>query len=266
MTAHSDLQLREISASRPCALAQSEDRRFQYYTRPRLCYTQIGADYGLIVNSVPKSGSVWMITLLSHLFDLPRENPPHLHHMADIRDASCDLPVLGVVALARDFRDVVVSWFHETKRNDLRAGYTSPRYPTVEAFYSEHLLGYLHCEPRFDCGNLTAWLDFVTANSFPLIRYEDLQTDPCKELRKLMTFWKIDIDDDRIKATAKECNVSKMTNTVQQIGGMVEQAVAHGHLHQGRTGCWRDELPDKVAQDIAVRFEEFQARLGYCAN
>ncbi|KKL67103.1 hypothetical protein LCGC14_2138350, partial [marine sediment metagenome] len=188
---------------RPCVLAQDEASRFALYTAERVPVSAVAPGDRLIVNSVPKSGSAWVIAMLGTLFGRSADHAPELVHVGDIRTASRGGPVFGVVVLVRDMRDVVLSWFHETRRNDLRAGFHAPRYPTVEAFYHEHLLGLMHSQPRFDHGPMTAWLDDVTAQGFPLIRYEDLSTDPQSCLTKLANFWKVDVPPERIADAVK---------------------------------------------------------------
>jgi len=246
-----------------CALDAGEDARFERFRARPLPGSQVGDGHPMIVNSLPKSGSVWMCAMLRHLFGLSREGNPAILHVGDIRDTEVRRPVFGVVVLVRDLRDVVVSWYRETQRNDLRAGFAQPRYPTVEAFYFEFLLGFLRGEPRFEHGRLSDWLDLVTFRGFPLIRYEDLVGDPQAGLRKVMTFWKVEVSDGDIAATAAALEFDRMPATARTMGGTIAEAVAGGHLDTGRTGRWTDEMPDRVAADIDRRFGDFQGRLGY---
>ncbi|MGB1261358.1 MAG: sulfotransferase domain-containing protein [Cognaticolwellia sp.] len=245
------------------ALSDLETDKFGFYLRETIAGSQININHLMVVNSLPKSGSVWFMAMLRHLFDLSDDKNPQLVHVSNINELVSSKPVFGVVVLVRDLRDVVLSWFNETLRNDIRAGFTNPRYPTVEAFYFEHLIGFLNSEDRFENGQLTNWLDFITSRGFPLIRYEDMCDNPELALRKIMTFWKIDISDDDIARTANELTFENMGKVTANMDGFIQNIVATGHLHKGQVGRWKRELPPRVSEDISKRFGEFQARLGY---
>ena len=246
-----------------CALDPAEDALFARYTAAPLSKTDIQSGYKMVVNSFPKSGSVWLVAMLNHLFGQSQANNLQILHVGDLRDARQEGPVFAVVALVRDLRDVVLSWHHETLRNDVRAGFSEPRYPTVEQFYFEHLIGFIQSEKRFEHGRLTEWLDFVTGRGFPLIRYEDMHHDPSSALRKIMNFWKVTVSDEDILQTVDALRFDRMGEVAEGMGGLIGETVANGHLHRGEVGRWRAELPERVLADIAQRFGEFQARLGY---
>lgn len=251
------------TSSFTCALCEAQPQRFERYIDTPVKREEIGSDHIVIVNSLPKSGSIWVVAMLRHLLRLDIDDNPRVLHVADVWDAAKNGPVFGVVVLVRDLRDVVLSWHDETIRNDARAGFLRPRYPTVEAFYFEHLIGFLQSERRYKYGRLTDWIDLMTARGFPLIRYEDMRRDPSEALRKIMTFWKVIASDKEIRATVEALEFDKMREAAEAMGGMIGEAVANGHLHRGEVGRWKDELPEPVLADIARRFGDFQARLGY---
>ena len=245
------------------ALDSNSSALFQRFVQPPIPKNDVGGSHRMIVNSLPKSGSVWLAAMLQYLFDQRQVNNPQILHVSELRDAGRDGPIFAVVVLVRDLRDIVLSWHHETLRNDVRAGFSEPRYPTVEQFYFEHLIGFLQSERRFENGRLTEWLDFVTGRGFPLIRYEDMHHDPCAALRKIMNFWKVIVSDEDILQTVDALRFDRMGEVAAGMGGLIGETVANGHLHRGEVGRWRAELPERVAADIAQRFGEFQARLGY---
>lgn len=234
---------------------------FEAYIRPRISPADIPREAVFIVNSVPKSGSVWMIEMLAHLLQLDPGDRFVLSHVTDVHADIASNPALGTVALVRDLRDVVVSWFHETLRADRAAGFAAPRYPTIDAFYFEMLLGLLRLSPRFGHGRLEEWLDFVTGSGLPLVRYEDLLADTAASLRKVLRFWKIDVSAAAIERTAA-------LHTYDAARTAVSPALIHGplsaaHRRKAVAGVWREELPEPVLRDITERFGGFQARLGY---
>lgn len=246
-----------------CALNDLETAKFHFYLKDTISVSDMNIDHLMVVNSLPKSGSVWLMAMLSDLFSHSNDTNPLLVHVSDINKLATSKPIFGVVVLVRDLRDVVLSWYNETLRNDKRAGFINPRYPTVEAFYFEHLIGFLNNENRYENGQLTNWLDFVTARGFPLIRYEDMRFNPAYALRKTMTFWKIDVSDDQIAKTVEKLTFENMNKVSGNMNGFIKNIVATGHLHKGQVGRWQYELPRRVSDDIMTRFGEFQARLGY---
>lgn len=234
---------------------------FEAYTRPRISPCEIPSDRVFIVNSVPKSGTVWMVEMLSHLLDLDPGDHFVLSHVADVHADIAGHNVLGAVALVRDLRDVVVSWYHETLRADRAAGFAVPRYPTINAFYFEMLLGFLRLSPRFAYGRLEEWLDFVTGSGLPLLRYEDLLADTRASLRKVLHFWKIDVPAKAIERTVAVHTFDAVPAAVSP--ALINGSLAGAHRRKGVAGAWREEMPDVVLRDIAERFSGFQSRLGY---
>ncbi|MQX38096.1 sulfotransferase domain-containing protein [Roseospira navarrensis] len=251
------------SAPAPLPPFPADGPCYARYTAPVLPVEAIPPDRLFIVNTLPKSGTVWMVAMLSHLLGRPAGERVLLSHVADLAEDLDRPQVHGAVVMVRDLRDVVVSWFHETLRSDARAGFEAARFPTVEAFYFEHLLGLLRTRARFAEGRFETWLDAATARGFPLLRYEDTRADPAAALRKVMTAWKITVPDAEIAATVAAHRFEAMADTARRTGGPVAEAVAAGHLRRGRPGGWREDLPDSVQADIARRFGAFQERLGY---
>ncbi|MCT4334398.1 sulfotransferase domain-containing protein [Paracoccus sp. YLB-12] len=223
---------------------------------------QIPAEWSFVINSMPKSGTLWVAAMLSAA--LP-ENAQTRVNFSHACDGPSELTAHGIrcVVLVRDLRDIVVSWFHETRRNDLRAGYDVPRFASVETFYFEHLLGLLRTSPRFGQGNLEPWLDFVSARAFPILRFEDLLARPEKSLAKVMTFWKIRIPSEKIVKIAKAHHFETMARARGGGSVPVERWISEGHLHRGRCGDWRSEMSGRVERDISARFAIYQERLGY---
>lgn len=234
---------------------------FEAYTRPSISVAEIPRDGVFIVNSVPKSGTVWMVEMLSDLLRLDPGRHFVLSHVADVHADIAQHRVLGTVALVRDLRDVVVSWFHETLRADRAAGFAAARYPTIDAFYFEMLLGYLRLSPRFGYGRLEEWLDFVTGSGLPLVRYEDLLADAGAALHKILRFWKIDMPATAIERTAALHAYDASLRAVSP--ALINGLLAAGHRRKGVAGAWQEEMSEAVLRDISERFGAFQARLGY---
>jgi hypothetical protein len=240
-----------------------EEADFVRYVAPPMSLADLGSRFRVTVNSVPKSGTVWMAAMLAHLLGLDVDRQVVLTHVNDIRAGRLDPDLQGTVVVVRDLRDVVVSWHHELVRSDARCGFPGPRYPTAEAFYFEHFIGLVRSSPRYAHGRLEEWLDYVTGRGYPLVRYEDMMADPSAALGKVLRFWKIDVPAEAIVETAAAHAFARMPATVARTPGFVRRMVQAGHLRRGVVGSWRDELPAAVQDDIASRFGEYQSRGGY---
>jgi len=216
-----------------------------------------------VVNSMPKSGTLWMMAMLEGLLGVKAKEQITLSH---VRDIETDWPKRnnhGAVTLVRDLRDVVVSWFHHMCRSDLQNGFASPRYPTIEEFYFEYFIGELAANPRYYSGDLGRWLDFVSKQTFPIVKYESLVVDTQSALRKVMNFWKVTTSDRLLAEVVRNYSFANMRRTVSTQTGYVSDALAAGHMRLGKTGSWENELPAEIADDINQRFSCYQTRLRY---
>ena len=216
-----------------------------------------------IVNSMPKSGTVWMTAMLEDLLGIHAQEQITVSHVADLEDDWSKENNHGAVTLVRDLRDVVVSWFHDTARADRALGFAAPRYPNITAFYHELFVGTLLGTRRFYFGNLEQWLNLVSAHYIPLIRYEDMLADTEACLRKVMTFWRVEVSSAVIHQVVTDHAFASMREHLGNRRGFVVDMVNQGHLRQGRAGSWRDELPEDIADDVNQRFAGYQRRLGY---
>lgn len=242
---------------------EADQTAFERYVAPAISRRTIDPHHRFVVNSVPKSGTVWMMAMLAHLLQIDLDSQVCVSHVCDVAEFWSDPSVLGTVTVVRDMRDVVISWFHEVARDDCRAGFAAPRYPDVEAFYFEYLLGFLRSSPRYAHGHFEDWLDAVSARSVPIVRYEDMIVDTPAALRKVLNFWKITIPEEAISETTTACSFANIRKTAVARSRFVAGMIQSGHLRRGAVGSWREELPASVADDVMRQFGAYQARLRY---
>jgi hypothetical protein len=216
-----------------------------------------------IVNSMPKSGTMWMVAMLEELLGVRAEEQITISHVGDIEGDWNKANNHGAVALVRDIRDVVVSWFHNACRSDRELGFAEPRYPSVAAFYEEFFIGTVYGTKRFYHGDLERWLNLVAANYVPLIKYEDMVADTFACLRKVMNFWRVEVPAPVLAQAVAQYSFASMSRTLGERRGYVADMVRCGHIRRGQVASWRDEMPELVARDIAQRFAGYQRRLGY---
>jgi hypothetical protein len=240
-----------------------EDDEFRRYTADPVSPDQLPDHSLFVVNSMPKSGTVWMAAMLEDVLGLETGRRIIVCHVRDIESEWPKRNRHGAVALVRDMRDVVVSWFHQLRRFDLQNGFVAPRYPDVESFYFQYFIGQLFGRPRYYGGRFVHWLDYIGARNIPLVRYEDMVRDPFAALRKVMTFWKIAVPDAVVRDVVERYRFDRMDEAVSSGTGYVADMLCTGHLRRGRPGAWADELPPPIADDVCNRFADYQHRLRY---
>lgn len=266
----SELRHRFIRLAEPCyigpnypGLLNNKDPAFLRDTAEPLNANTIPGHTLFIVNSLPKSGTLWMMAMLEKLLGIKAHQQIVLAHVMDIETDSNKPNTHGAVMLVRDLRDVVTSWFHDLARHDMRNGFAEPRYANITEFYFNYLVGLLSASPRYAFGRLEQWLNLAACNGYPIIRYEDLLADTPGSLRKIMTFWKIRVPDKDITEVSHSLAFNNMPLTLARQEGYVADAVRSGHLRRGVVGAWKTELPAAVEDDINQRFSAYQQRLQY---
>jgi hypothetical protein len=233
------------------------------FSTERIRAKQIAPHKLFIVNSMPKSGTIWMAAMLESILGVETRKQITISHVADIESDWNKRNNHGAVALVRDMRDVVVSWFYDLQRSDARSGFEAPRYPTIEEFYWEYLIGLILCMDRYYRGNLDHWLNLLCANAIPIVKYEDMKSSPERCLKKIMNCWKVDDLGSSLKVACQEFHFDRIQDTTASERGYISDVVRSGHVRRGEVGGWKTELPARVANDIVQRFSHYQERLGY---
>ena len=171
--------------------------------------------------SYPKSGSTWLRFLLAnciseqscdftnvHLFI------PDLHFMPTSAEGDSLLRILKthfpyqpsfkrVIYLARDGRDVAVSYFyHWQKQQGGRSLKSFPEF--LECFNN----GQLDSFGRWG-EHVLSWLDGGTRDLL-LVRYEDLKSDTVGELRRVMAFLETSVTEETLFSAVERCEFKRM--------------------------------------------------------
>jgi len=240
-------------------IEESAEAFFRDVAHPR----DIRAKDRFVVNSFPKSGTIWLMTMIGKMLRVSTDRHIYLTHTADIEIATHSKNLLGSVGLVRDLRDVVWSWYHDVQRTDLQAGFHSPRYPNVSKFYFEYFLGKVYESPQFYSGNLEKWLNYLGARAIPIIRYEDLISQPEKQLQRLAHIWKFDVSETTVKQVVTATQLDTMEQNLSTNDTYISQRLKLGHVRSGTSGEWRTALPSEITNDIWQRFSGYMHRLRY---
>jgi hypothetical protein len=239
------------------------EESYDHYSRASAAPESIHSSSRFFVSSFPKSGSIWMMALISRILNVSSDRHLQLVHGADVELAYHSIGFRGGLAMVRDMRDVVVSWYHDALRSDEQSGFRYPRYPSISDFYREYFLGRILGNPQYYYGDMESWLNYLGARAIPLIRYEDLVEDTSSTMRHLLNVWKFHVGETKLNEAIAEMSFAKIQETLSSGTSYIAGRIKSGHVRKGSVGDWKKELPEPIAKDIQIRFSQYQLRLGY---
>jgi hypothetical protein len=176
---------------------------------------------------------------------------------------SFDARYRRVIYIVRDPRDVAISNYHwEMKLRSVRDGCP------MEEFV-----------PLWMSGNfwrrIGSWADHVNSwlatrkgqNGFIMMRYEDLQADPHRELVRLAEFMNVEPDPARIDLAIERSSASKMRK-MEETQGKKWVATFHTRsdkpfVRKASSGGWRAVLPPQTVAYMEERWGGMLKQLGY---
>jgi Sulfotransferase domain len=219
-------------------------------------------DAKLIVFGLPKSGNVWLVAMLCQYLSAEAIDP--VANVAAKGIGMCHLPCsnefsyrqdfLHAVYLMRDLRDVIVSYFHHTKRKEFRASFPNFHYDTMEHFYFQWFLPRIVPFHRIEVHAIE-----YAGKGVPVVRYEDLSVDPIGEFRRLLLRLGFDLDDERVQRVIDSHKLEKM-KTERRV---FDVEISPEHFRKGGWGNFREEMPAIVRKDVEARFADVIGRWGY---
>lgn len=237
----------------------------------------------VFLTSYPRSGNTWTRFLVGNLIYqnvdvnfLNVENlVPDMYKTADwvlrrlprpriLKSHECfDPRYPKVIYIVRDPRDVAVSNYHwELKLRSVRDGYA------VDNFVPEWM------NRRF-WPRIGSWEDHVNSwlstrqggDSFLLVRYEDLQQDPARELSRVARFLRLDVTPQRLKRAVDLSSAEHMREMESKQGA---KWVATTRTRQDKpfvrkatSGGWKAVLPEKTVLYMEEKWGGLMQSLGY---
>jgi hypothetical protein len=240
-------------------------------------------DDDVFITSYTRSGNTWMRFMVGNLLD--PDNPvtflnverrvPDMYKNADwaLRrlprprvlksHETFDARYRRIIYIVRDPRDVAVSNYNwEIK---LRSNPES--YP-IESSVPHWMAG--HSWPRIGswADNVNSWLATRQGHdSFLLLRYEDIQENPQRELARVAQFMSLNRDPERINQAIALSSAARMRKMEETQG---TKWVATFHTRNDKTyipnafsGGWRFALPQKTVTEIEARWGALMKQLGY---
>ena len=237
----------------------------------------------VFLTSYPRSGNTWTRFLVGNLiyqdvgvsFLNVETLVPDMYKTADwvlrrlprprvLKSHEClDPRYPKVIYIVRDPRDVAVSNYHwELKLRSVRDGYP------VEEFVPRWM-------NRGFWPRIGSWADHVNSwlstrhgsDGFLLVRYEDLQQDPARELSRAAHFLGIEATPQRL-ARAVELSSAEHMREMESKQGAKWVATTRTRqdkpfVRKATSGGWRSVLPEKTVAYMEENWGPLMQSLGY---
>ncbi|XP_046559664.1 sulfotransferase 1B1-like isoform X4 [Haliotis rubra] len=208
-----------------------------------------------------RSGTHWCYEIVNMLLSKSTASVPHTKH--DLHVESVDLETLDsrtsprvlnghmqfnrlpkqvtekrvkIIYLLRDPRDVAVSWYQLMEKNfRYRGGLSICPFPDWLKLF---------CDGELEWGS---WFDHVTSweramlqhedHPFLVVHYEDLISDPRREVIRMNEFLGTEADDEFCEEVAAACQFSNMKENKCSITQILNGETIH--YNKGHVGSWR---------------------------
>lgn len=171
-----------------------------------------------------------------------------------------------VIYIVRDPRDVAVSfYFYNLKVRVIPDGYSMDEF--VDRFVASNVVSYAD---RVGCwqDHVLSWVRLREGKlGFRLVRYEDLLSDPVKELTNLAPLLKIEPAQERIERAVRLSSASHMQSLEKKQSNQwtatkdTRQDIPF--VREAKAGGWRNKLSARAVRRIEGAWGTTMKELGY---
>lgn len=239
----------------------------------RLGIDEIRKDDTFIV-SFPKSGNTWLRFLIAHLISdrnditfrnidqlvpdiytsyqqvnhLPSPRYIKAHHSTQFADFPKTLYIV------RDYRDVLVSYYgYQQALGDFSGTFSS----FVCSLNAHHPFGSWK-------DHVYAAINFERSNPARLLflRYEDLLSEPVKELDKIISFLQITPNRSNVEVIEK-CDFPRLRELEEKQGSPFRDKSGKYFVREGKSGGWKKVFTNKEEALISEEENVLLRKLGY---
>ena len=216
-----------------------------------------------IIAGLPKSGNVWLTSLVASALGLPVSpkdgwSSVSYTHKALNKELLIDPLVFRGVVLVRDLRDVLVSLFYWLKTEDYLTYYKHGPHQIfydIESMYIEYFIR------RFCNIPIDSLVDDYVKYGWPVIKYERLCDDAFKELKRLFAIWQIEVADEMILGAVKNNDINVLRSADNT--STIDATIKYDHFRSGGYGQYKHELPEHICFDLERRYGDYLRSWGY---
>lgn len=216
----------------------------------------------VVVFGLPKSGNVWLVSMLSDYLGTDSIDP-----MADEDKTGvgmCHLPLSDVIKcrldfihgvyLIRDLRDVVVSYFHYAQTDYFKRDMPNFHYDDLESFYFEWFV------PRIaPFHGVADHANRYASAGVPVVRYERLCQDTVPEFTRLLKRLGLPLEDQRVTEVVERNRFDRLKKEGRQLNVFVPNT----HFRRGGSGSYREEMPQSVQRHLTEAYRPALLDWGY---
>ncbi|XP_072471964.1 sulfotransferase 2A1-like isoform X2 [Notamacropus eugenii] len=226
-------------------------------------------DKDVIILTYPKSGTHWMIDILSLIYskgdsswvksvpywkrspwiEFPNQSEI-IKDQSDPRIITSHLPILlfpksyftsksKMIYVARNPKDVLTSLYHF---NNQLPFYSKPS--TFEQLFVDFLQGHLNCGSWFD--HIKGWLSWRDSEKFLLLTYEELHQDLHASVKKICRFLDKKLSEEEISSVVQNASFQVMKKRIigEKEVGPVEniENLSTIIMRKGICGDWKNHF------------------------
>jgi len=240
----------------------------------------------VFIVSYPKSGNTWTRFLVGNL--IYQDQPvtfanverllPSLYVHSDrklrklpriLKSHDCfDPRYKTVIYIVRDPRDVLVSAYHYALKLGIipeNQGIEKVIPSLLDGTFNSGMLVNPSWGSWYD--NVASWLTMKDNRRFLLLRYEDMLSDPERELVKVADFLSLSATPERLARAVRLSSADHMRDLEKTQGA--EWSLTKNtrpdipFVRKARAGTWRSELPSQAVTDIEKAWGSLMVTLGY---
>ena len=171
----------------------------------------------------------------------------------------------GAVYIVRDPRDVAVSFAHHVGRDHGWAVQELGNPRAALAASSRSTIRQLPQSLSTWSEHVRSWLDHELFTTL-VVRYEDMQAAPARELTRVAEFAGLDATADDVLEAVRMARFDRLQRHESDHGFLERPPRSERFFRRGIAGAWRDELEPQLADRIVAEHADMMVRLGYSVD